>query len=292
MNVRTLDEKSRVVVASIGPVGGGGGGTPKHDGPDGSGGLTSFLKNTPVEINEAEVPILFSKYGLQPDTAGPGRFRGGLATVMEFSVSAPNTIVTARNRDRSDFASAGVLGGRSGANSSFTTNPGTATAVEHGNRDVVKCGPGDVVRIIGPGAGGYGLPAERDPQAVLHDWRCGFVSLEHARQDYGVAIVDDSIDEAETARLRSEMPARAEGHFDFGPSRTAFEKVWTPERYEALTVFLAEAPVVWRHFLKHQVFAAVERQENDNVPVSSQMQAIFAALREEFPAIAIGGVPT
>lgn len=141
MNVRTVDEKNRVVVASIGPVGGGGGGTPKHDGPDGSGGLSAFLKNTPVEINEAEVPILFNRYGLQPDTAGAGRFRGGLATAMEFCVSAPNTIITARNRDRTNFASAGVLGGRSGANSSFTTNPGTAAAVEHGNKDVVKCGP-------------------------------------------------------------------------------------------------------------------------------------------------------
>lgn len=285
MNVRTVDEKNRVIVASIGPVGGGAGGTPKHDGSDGSGGLTAFLKNTPVEINEAEVPIRFSRYGLQPDTAGPGRYRGGLGTVMEFSVSAPNTIVTARNRDRSVFAAAGVLGGGAGANSSFTTNPGTPGAVEHGNTDVVKCGPGDVLRIVGPGAGGYGPPKERDPQAVLRDWRCGFVSLERARQDYGVAIIGGAVDEAETARLRSEMLVPQDQHFDFGPARTAFENLWTRERYDALTAFLAETPIVWRHFLKHRVFAAVASRAEDRTQVPAQMQMIFDAIRKDFPAI-------
>lgn len=285
MNVRTVDEKNRVVVASIGPVGGGGGGTPKHDGGDGSGGLSGFLKNTPVEINEAEVPILFRRYGLQPDTAGAGRYRGGLATVMEFAVSTPNTIVTARNRDRSNFASAGVLGGRSGANSSFTTNPGTPSAVEHGNKDVVKCGPGDVVRVIGPGAGGYGSPLERDPRAVLRDWQCGFVSAERAVQDYGVVIADGAIDEAETTRVRASMAGPGSDHFDFGTARSAYEQIWTRERYDALTAFLAQVPVVWRHFLKHRVFAAVDKQAQDGSPVPAQMAAIFDAIRKEFPAI-------
>lgn len=288
MNIRTVDEKNRVVVASIGPVGGGAGGTPKHDGPDGSGGLSAFLKNTPIEINETEVPILFNRYGLQPDTAGPGRYRGGLATVMEFRVSAPNTVVTARNRNRSVFASAGVLGGRSGANSTFTTNPGTPAAVEHGNKDVIKCGPGDIVRVVGPGAGGYGMPRERDPQAVLRDWRCGFVSLDRARQDYGVAIRDGAVDAEETARLRAAMPSEPGQHFEYGPARTAFEALWTRERYEALTEFLAQSPVVWRHFLKHRAFAAVESGTHGDKPVPAQMAAIFADIRTEFPTIGEG----
>lgn len=46
VNIKTVDAQSRTVVASIGPVGGGAGGTPRHDGPDGSGGLSAFLKNT------------------------------------------------------------------------------------------------------------------------------------------------------------------------------------------------------------------------------------------------------
>ena len=47
------------------------------------------------------------RYGLVPDSGGAGRCRGGLASEMEFKVFAPNTVVTARNRDRSRFSAWG-----------------------------------------------------------------------------------------------------------------------------------------------------------------------------------------
>jgi len=285
LNVKTFDEANRIVVASIGPVGGGAGGTPKHDGPDGSGGLSAFLKNTPIEINEAEVPILFNRYGLQPDTAGPGRYRGGLATVMEFRITAPNTVVTARNKNRTVFASAGALGGRAGATGSFMSNPGTAAAVEHGNKDVISCGPGDVVRVVGAGAGGYGPAFERDPQHVLRDWRSGFVSLEAARRDYGVAIENGTVDDRQTETLREAMRGEIAGHFDFNEARRTFETLWTRERYDCLTGFLAESPVIWRHFLKGRVFQAVAGGRHGDKPVTAQMAGIFGDLRAEFPTI-------
>ncbi|MCR8526382.1 hydantoinase B/oxoprolinase family protein, partial [Escherichia coli] len=147
-----LDARNRSVVASLGPVGGGAGGTPRHDGPDGSGGLSAFLKNTPIEINEAEVPIRFLRYGLAPDSAGAGRFRGGLATEMAFEIFTPETTVTARNRNRSVFASAGAAGGCAGGLSYFRTLR-DGKRLEHGNRDVIHCQPGDVVEVRGPGAG-------------------------------------------------------------------------------------------------------------------------------------------
>jgi N-methylhydantoinase B len=71
---------------------------PHGDGQDGS---NAFLKNTPIEITEAEVPIRSSATGWLPDSGGAGRWRGGLATQMEFQVFSPNTRITARNRDRS-----------------------------------------------------------------------------------------------------------------------------------------------------------------------------------------------
>ena len=64
-------------MASIGPVGGGAGGGPYADGAEGCGANMSFLKNTPVEINEAEVPVRILRYGLVPDSGGAGRWRGG-----------------------------------------------------------------------------------------------------------------------------------------------------------------------------------------------------------------------
>jgi len=280
MNIRTLDAHNRSLVASLGPVGGGAGGTPRHDGPDGSGGLSAFLKNTPIEINEAEVPIRFLRYGLAADSAGAGRFRGGLATEMAFEIFTPETIVTARNRNRSVFASAGVAGGRAGALSHFRTLR-DGKVLEHGNRDVIHCQPGDIVEVRGPGAGGYGLPAQRAIDAVRHDVRCGFLSAAAARDQYGVAIVAGEVDQAATARLRAAMPQQAEAHFHHGEARQRFEARWTPERYRLLTTFLADAPVSWRHFLKTQVFRAVEQAGE-----AADMAQIFSDLRLRFPALA------
>jgi N-methylhydantoinase B len=285
MNIRTVDRDNRTVVASLGPVGGGSGGTPKHDGPEGSGGLSAFLKNTPIEINEAEVPVQFLRYGLACDSAGAGEYRGGLATEMVFKVFAPNTTITARNRNRSVFASAGTLGGKSGSLSWFRTQSADGKITEHGNTDVIHCGPGDVVTVKGPGAGGYGLAKNRRPAAVLNDVKCGFVSLAAARNDYGVAIVQGEIDLSETARLRAAMPETAGEHFDIGPARRAFEALWTQQRYRLLTSFLAERPIVWRYFLKHQIFAAVAAGELADLPVEEQMERIFKALLARFPAL-------
>jgi N-methylhydantoinase B len=161
---------------------------------------------------------------------------------------------------------------------------------------VIRCQPGDIVEVRGPGAGGYGLPVERDMAAVLQDVRCGFVSPQVARDSYGVAMVDGEVDLAATARLRAEMRTHATQHFDHGPARSAFERVWTPARYHLLTTFLADAPISWRHFLKQQVFAAVAADAQppavdavlaDIQPTAleAQMQAIFQNLQQRYPAM-------
>lgn len=260
MNVKTTTRGGRTVMASIGPVGGGAGGGPFADGSEGCGANMSFLKNTPVEINEAEVPITIRRYGLVPDTGGPGLYRGGTALEMEFQLHAPHSMVTARNRDRSVFSAWGLVGGKAGAVSRFARNPGTASCTELGSQDVVVCEPGDVILIQGPGAGGYGDPLARDPQAVLTDVRRGLVSRERAKADYGVAIGPDlTLDEAATAALRADREAST-AEFGFGEGRLAFERVWTPERYAALTAILTAVPVTWRFFVKHQIFGSLAQQ--------------------------------
>src|SRR5690606_22386882 len=153
LNVKTSTRDGRQILASIGPCGGGAGGGPVRDGVEACGANNAFLKNTPVEINEVEVPIEIIRYGLVPDTGGAGRLRGGNATTMEFRLLTPNAVVTARNRNRTTLAAWGVLGGRAGANSRFTKNPDTPHAVELANTDVVHCAPGDVIRLEGPAGG-------------------------------------------------------------------------------------------------------------------------------------------
>lgn len=278
MNIRTAARNGQPVMASIGPVGGGGGATPFADGSDGAGGATGFLRNTPIEITETEVPIRFLRYGLQPDTGAPGLWRGGLSAVMEFQVFAPETVVTARNRNRSVMAAWGLRGAGAACVSRFVKNP-DGQAVELGNTDLVACAPGDVIRVIGPGAGGWGDPLQRPAERVLRDVQAGAVSALSAEQDYGVVIRDGGVDATATARLRARPRPQAPA-FSHAPQRQAFEAVWTPERYALLTAFLARQPPGWRFFLKHRVFAEVAQRAAADVP--QDMAAIFARLAAEY----------
>lgn len=263
MNVRTVGWDGRPVMASIGPVGGGGGGTPKWDGSNGAGGASAFLKNTPVEISESEIRIHFRRYGLWPDSAGAGRFRGGLSAVMEFEVSAPDTIVTARNRNRSVFSSWGLAGGLPGSLSTFVRNPDSQKPESFGNKDTIRCNPGDIIRVVGPGAGGYGHPHDRTPEAVLQDVRAGFVSDGAALRDYGVVIRDRCVDEAATLARRNVARPQAEP-VSFGPERLQFEGIWTPSRYEILTRLLLSAPVSWRNYFKQRILRELASTDETN----------------------------
>ena len=64
--------------------------------------------------------------------------------------------------------------------------------------------PGSILRVRLAGGGGFGPPAERDPESVLDDIRKGFVSAEAARRDYRVAVDPDTlrIDREATEGLR------------------------------------------------------------------------------------------
>ncbi len=286
MNVNTIDNRTgRRVVAAIGPITGGAGGDPWRDGAEGSGANSSFLKNTPVEINEAEVPIKIQRYGLTPDSGGPGKHRGGLAIEMRFQAQAPNTRVTARNMDRSRFSSWGVLKGRAGGLSSFILNPGSNREKNLGNVDFISIDPGDVVHVASGGAGGWGDPLERDPELVLRDVRRGFVSRASAERDYGVVLVNGSWDAAATRDRRAEMAAERgeEGFFDVGADRAAFERVWTRGNYDALTELLAATPVHWRFFVKHRIFEALGEAKAGSD--GGAVRACFERVVEEFPQL-------
>ena len=64
------------------------------------------------------------------------------------------------------------------------------------------------VRLETPGGGGFGDPLTREPDRVARDVALGYVSVEAARRDYGVALgADNEVDSAETARLRREARA-------------------------------------------------------------------------------------
>ena len=280
VNVMTRDERShRTVIAAVNPVVGGGGGMPHRDGTNGSGADAAYLKNTPIEITETEVPVEFVRYGLAQDTGGPGRWRGGLATEMAFRVFAPDSRITARNRDRSFFRPWGTLGGKAAGLSDMVVNPGSADERRLGNIDTAVLQPGDTLMIRSAGGGGRGNPFEREPWRVAEDVRRGYVSAEAARRDYGVALNDGEVDAAATAALRAEAPQCA-GHFHFGPERDGYEAQWTPAAYDRLTAILAGLPIHWRFFTKTEIFRRMAGRAG-----SEGVVAAFADACARFPEL-------
>ncbi|KJS41250.1 MAG: hydantoin utilization protein B [Roseovarius sp. BRH_c41] len=254
INVMTRDERSqKTVIAAVNPVVGGGGGMPHRDGTNGSGADAAYLKNTPIEITETEVPVEFLRYGLARDSGGAGRWRGGLATEMAFRVFAPDTRITARNRDRSFFRPWGILGGCAAGLSDMVVNPGAADERRLGNVDTAVLQPGDVLQIRSAGGGGRGAPQEREPWRVARDVTCGYVSVNAAYNDYGVVMDGARVDEDATVRRRAKLP-RHDGPFHFGPERERYERRWTPEAYNRLTGILMGLPVHWRFFTKTEIF--------------------------------------
>lgn len=281
LNVRTTDSRTgRLAMASINPITGGGGGCGREDGQDGS---NSFLKNTPIEITESEVPIRVLSYELVPDSGGAGRYRGGLATQMTFQMFSPNSVVTARNRDRVRFSCWGLEGGQPGATCGFLRNPATEREENLGNTDVVRCAPGDVLRISAAGAGGWGDPFGRPVADVMDDVAQGKVS-EIGALAYGVVVRNGVLDQAATEASRADSRQRETG-IVFDPDRLAFERVWSNAAWDALSEKLFALPIEWRFFLKHEIFAAVNADPAAQADPVAAIERAYLRLLELYPQI-------
>src|SRR3989441_7901723 len=149
-------EAGRRHVTVIEPMIGGGGGRPSRDGVDGCDASLGFLKTTPAETLEAEVPIVVRRYHLIQDSAGPGRFRGGFGVRLDFQVFQPEGLVTARGMERLRFAPWGVAGGTAGATRSGGLNPRTAGGRRAAQIDALAREARDGLSVGAPGGGGHG----------------------------------------------------------------------------------------------------------------------------------------
>jgi N-methylhydantoinase B len=167
------------------------------DGVEGISNPAANLSNQPVEIIEAETPLEIVRYGLVADSGGAGLRRGGLAFVREFRLREGSASFTLRS-DRRSHPPYGVAGGSPGAPSSNTIlrADGRSEDLPTMPMEVVGLGPGDSLRHISAGGGGYGDPGDRPRSAIVSDVVAGKLSLSAALRDYAVAI-----DEREIAAL-------------------------------------------------------------------------------------------
>ena len=86
---------------------------PCADGNDGVTNPASLAANIPVEVAESEFPIVVERYGLVPDSGGPGLHRGGLAIERAWRCLTPDTSLIVRS-DRASSPPYGLAGGGAG----------------------------------------------------------------------------------------------------------------------------------------------------------------------------------
>jgi N-methylhydantoinase B len=76
----------------------------------------------------------------------------------------------------------GLFGGGAGGHGKVEAGPGV---VFEGDSAVLK--PGQWFAVVTPGAGGFGPPQQRDPEAAARDLKEGAISVSTARDIYGVS---------------------------------------------------------------------------------------------------------
>jgi N-methylhydantoinase B len=177
------------------------------DGIEGISNPAANLSNQPVEMIEADMPVEVLRYGLVPDTGGPGEFRGGLSFIREFRFLAPIRFVL--RGDRRDHPPFGFEGGMPGSPSAhiLVRADGTEQGLPTMPMESFTARAGDVFRLIGAGGGGYGDPLLRNPIRVEDDLREGKVTAEGAARAYGAVFAADgtTIDQAATASRRAAL---------------------------------------------------------------------------------------
>jgi N-methylhydantoinase B len=157
----------------------------------------------PIEIHECEFPLRITRFAVTPDSGGAGRFRGGMGSTREYQAFTDVTVPvrSLKGSLRGKVPPWGIFGGQSARVGDVFVN---GTSVPDGTREVfLKAG--DVIRVQTNAGGGVGDPLERDPELVLGDVLDGYVTIEAAREQYGVVIesTDFGIDFVRTREQRA-----------------------------------------------------------------------------------------
>jgi N-methylhydantoinase B len=195
-------------------MGGGGGASATCDGmhylfvPVAAG----LLYRDSIEINEQRFPIKVDSMKITTDSMGHGRRRGGPATrvVMGPRKDKMSILHVCNGLESAPKGVRGGTGSKFGGNVKIARD---GTETKYPAVMVCEIEEGEKLRADDQGGGGYGNPIDREVERVLNDVAERYISMETARDVYGVVIqgevVDDSLapDVAATEKLRAEMRA-------------------------------------------------------------------------------------
>jgi N-methylhydantoinase B len=159
---------------------------------------------------------------LRQDSGGAGQWRGGLGVAVETrmleamdrytrarrSVSGAGGAMSSFAIERTQCAPWGLFGGGDAlANRVSVQRKDGSTELLHGKGGVDFLDAGDAIVMEAGGGGGFGDPLQRPAESVFADVRAGYVSLESARENYGVVVRKNGrgyhLDTAATSDLRA-----------------------------------------------------------------------------------------
>jgi len=144
----------------------------------------------PLELQESLMPFRIEQLSLREDSAGAGKFRGGLGFRKVYRITAPCNLGT--NLDRTLCPPWGVQGGKEARPRRITVvEAATGKQIRADKENAYRLQPGDLVCVETGGGGGYGPPAERALELIQRDLDAGYVSTVEAAHDYGVTVGRD-----------------------------------------------------------------------------------------------------
>ena len=159
------------------------------------------------EMFELQTPNILLKHEYATDSAGAGRWRGGLGveTLIRFEGENSKGVVFGDGID--DEARAfGLFGGRAGSVNEMEFQFREDKNYKPRSKELVPDIPkGTVLRQVAGGGGGYGDSFQRPAIEVADEIRNGTLSEQKAREDYGVVLDPETlgVNIAETEKLRS-----------------------------------------------------------------------------------------
>jgi len=167
---------------------------------DASGGIL----DQDYEMFEQQTPHRLISHEYLTDSAGAGRQRGGLGVETRYEVGGEGTqIVTFGDGDVEP--SFGLFGGGGGTLNFIDLHYPDGTRYRTTSKDLVTDVPGGTLYVQeAGGGGGYGDPQERPAEKVREEVRDGIISVDAARELYGVVVDPETfeLDTEETARRR------------------------------------------------------------------------------------------
>jgi N-methylhydantoinase B len=159
------------------------GATSDGDGPSPLMVITnSGIRTSPCEAIEARFPLRLRRFELAPDSAGDGRYRGGLGLDIQYESLGDSYWTVPFERTKTPPW--GLFGGGEGRPNAFRVHYPDGTTREFGKVTRLLVPRGSLVEVATGGGGGYGPPGEREGAAVHEDVREGYVSDAAARASY------------------------------------------------------------------------------------------------------------